>query len=315
MRPSSECSILFGIKPFIKQHQPNLYHPKPAGQEHLDCCFVSSHTQRRHRQRLGEQPVRDQHEEYFLPRQQLLASSIMADAGGVSSQQPLYVKYPISSQWEFTLKNGQSFKGEVYCTDPVADLVILQDAQNDIRMISVSSIDAATRDEASEDSTIQQKKVEAVHAKKALEEREKRAIRMAQESLMHVNPKVRRSEVISLPRTYNNYPPSKNLSLNQCVLLLLCCVAFVFLFRVNDGGLRFVNLAIGRQADARGQLVFDRLLKACNEVVWKNESIIVLDSIKVDPPYTQEDCKLVASGQQGGSLDRVQKIVSSVTTA
>jgi len=181
----------------------------------------------------------------------------MADAGGVSSQQPLYVKYPISSQWEFTLKNGQSFKGEVYCTDPVADLVILQDAQNDIRMISVSSIDAATRDEASEDSTIQQKKVEAVHAKKALEEREKRAIRMAQESLMHVNPK----------------------------------------------------------ADARGQLVFDRLLKACNEVVWKNESIIVLDSIKVDPPYTQEDCKLVASGQQGGSLDRVQKIVSSVTTA
>ena len=68
----------------------------------------------------------------------------MADAGGVSSQ-PLYEKYPISSSWEFTLKNGQSVKGEVYCTDPVADLVILQDSQNDIRMVSVSSIDAATR--------------------------------------------------------------------------------------------------------------------------------------------------------------------------
>ena len=116
----------------------------------------------------------------------------MADAGGVSSQQPLYAKYPISSQWEFTLKDGQSIKGEIYCTDPVADLVILQDSQNDIRMISVSSIDAASRDEANEDTTIEQKKVEAVHAKKAMEEREKRAIRMAQESLKHLNPKVRR---------------------------------------------------------------------------------------------------------------------------
>ena len=71
------------------------------------------------------------------------------------------------------------------------------------------------------------------------------------------------------------------------------------------------------QASPKGQVVFDRLLKACNEVVWKNESIIVLDSIKVDPPYTQEDCKLLQSsalGQQG-SLDRVQKIVSSITSA
>jgi len=185
----------------------------------------------------------------------------MADARGRggSSQQPLYAKYPISSQWEFTLKNGQSVKGEVYCTDPVADLVILQDSQNDIRMISVSSIDAASREEANEEMTIEHNKVEAVHAKKAMEEREKRAIRMAQESLKHLNPK----------------------------------------------------------ADPKGQLVFDCLLKACNEVVWKNESILVLDSIKVDPPYTQEDCKLLkpsASGQQG-SLDRVQKIVSSITGA
>ena len=153
-----------------------------------------------------------------------------ADAGGVSSQeQPLYAKYPISSQWEFTLKDGQSFKGEVYCTDPVADLVILQDSENnDIRMISVASIDAASRDEANEDTTIEQqqpKKVEAVHAKKAMEEREKRAIRMAQESLKHLNPKVRRSEVIS-HACNNNLKSilfSRNSWLNQCVFLLLYC--------------------------------------------------------------------------------------------
>ena len=116
----------------------------------------------------------------------------MADnAGG----EPLYAKYPISSQWEFTLKSGESVKGEVYCTDPVADLVILQDSRNnDIRMISVSSIDDESREEANdndESSTIEQKKMDTVHAKKALDEREKRAIRMAQESLKHLNPKVR----------------------------------------------------------------------------------------------------------------------------
>jgi hypothetical protein len=67
------------------------------------------------------------------------------------------------------------------------------------------------------------------------------------------------------------------------------------------------------QASPKGQVVFDRLLKACNEVVWKGESIIVLKQIQVDPPYAQENCKLLQAGsaQAGGSLDRVQKIVAA----
>ena len=154
------------------------------------------------------------------------SSRIMADAGGVSSQ-PLYEKYPISSSWEFTLKNGQSVKGEVYCTDPVADLVILQDSQNDIRMVSVSSIDAATRDEASEDSSIELKKVEAVHFKKVLDEREKRAIRMAQEKIKQFNPKVRKRDISYLFPCDNipiHFVSFENLRLNQhCLLLFLFC--------------------------------------------------------------------------------------------
>jgi hypothetical protein len=69
------------------------------------------------------------------------------------------------------------------------------------------------------------------------------------------------------------------------------------------------------QASPKGQVVFDRLLKACNEVVWKGESIIVLKQIQVDPPYAQENCKLLQAGsaQAGGSLDRVQKIVAATT--
>jgi hypothetical protein len=123
--------------------------------------------------------------------------------GGESSStnsamaQQLYAKYPMSSQWEFTLKNGETFKGEVYCTDPVADLVVIQDALKDIRMISVASISESRQ--VSEASAEAQQKLalssagNVVHAKKALEEREKRAIRIAQDSLKHLNPKVRRT--------------------------------------------------------------------------------------------------------------------------
>jgi small nuclear ribonucleoprotein (snRNP)-like protein len=121
-----------------------------------------------------------------------------------SSSQPLYIKYPISSQWEFKLNNGETVKGEIYCTDPVADLVILQDStNNDIRMISVTSINGEKQTTGNKGSDIEEdatqkaavavaaKKVDIVHSKKVLDEREKRAIRLAQESLKHLNPKVR----------------------------------------------------------------------------------------------------------------------------
>ncbi len=65
-----------------------------------------------------------------------------------------------------------------------------------------------------------------------------------------------------------------------------------------------------------GQTVFDRLLKACNEVKWNGESIIVLNQIKVDPPYRGENCKLLQTGgPEGvldeGSLERVKRIVGA----
>ena len=66
-----------------------------------------------------------------------------------------------------------------------------------------------------------------------------------------------------------------------------------------------------QQATPEGQAVFDRLLKACNEVVWKGESIQVLNQIQVDPPYTVDKCRLIsdAGRQSEASLERVQKIV------
>ena len=97
----------------------------------------------------------------------------------------------MSSQWEFKLTDGQSLKGEVYCADQDSDLVVLQDAEGNISMVSVAMIESAVSTNVA--TTIEAAMpAEASHLKKTLEDREKRAIRMAQESLKHLNPKVRR---------------------------------------------------------------------------------------------------------------------------
>ena len=135
-------------------------------------------------------------------------STTSTSTTSASPQQPLYIKYPISSQWEFKLNNGETVQGEIYCTDQVADLIILQDStNNDIRMISVTSIITGETQQITENNngsdieeddaiekaatTTTTNKVDIVHSKKVLDEREKRAIRLAQESLKHLNPKVR----------------------------------------------------------------------------------------------------------------------------
>mmetsp|Transcript_132275 Transcript_132275/g.197059 ORF Transcript_132275/g.197059 Transcript_132275/m.197059 type:complete len:195 (-) Transcript_132275:68-652(-) len=173
-----------------------------------------------------------------------------------SSQPSLHARYPIKSTWEFILHNGETVKGEVYCTDPLADIVVLHDQLGEVRMVSVSAIKESNQLQEAATEPIPSSNV--THVKKILEEREKRAIRLAQESLRHLNPK----------------------------------------------------------ASPKGQAVFDRLLKACNEVVWKGESIIVMNQIQVDPPYSQETCKLLpaSASQAGGSLDRVQKIVVAASS-
>jgi hypothetical protein len=78
-------------------------------------------------------------------------------------------------------------------------------------------------------------------------------------------------------------------------------------------------LLLVNQASPKGQACFDRLLKACNEVVWKDESIIVLNQVQVDPPYTPGTCKIVVQRNnagykkslEDGSLERVKKIVAA----
>jgi len=86
-------------------------------------------------------------------------------------------------------------------------------------------------------------------------------------------------------------------------------------FTAFNSNTKYIHILFFFQATPEGQLVFDKLLKACNEVVWKGESIIVLKEIRVDPPYKPDNCSLIKGGSGGldaHSLERVKKIVSTV---
>lgn len=77
-----------------------------------------------------------------------------------------------------------------------------------------------------------------------------------------------------------------------------------------------LTFVVATQASPEGQKIFDKLLKACNEVEWKGESIRVLKEIRVDPPYKPENCSLIKSDGGGldvHSLERVKKIVSAAS--
>ena len=127
-------------------------------------------------------------------------------------------RFPVNSLQQITmLPDHEVITGRVYCTDEITRTLVLQKAltyttlSSDIRIISLSSIvqsqqlqendsGAATVTDASGNKvTVVEDNVRAtpltqplpIIQKKALEERERRAIRLAEESLRHINPKVR----------------------------------------------------------------------------------------------------------------------------
>jgi len=107
-----------------------------------------------------------------------------------SSSLPLYSQYPISSHWELTLTNDETVSGEVYCTDPVAEVVVLHNDLKEVRVVSVGQIrDSKQIKEADVDTASVSSGFNTAHAKKALDEREKRSLKLAQESWKSVNPK------------------------------------------------------------------------------------------------------------------------------
>lgn len=185
--------------------------------------------------------------------------------------------YPVNTLMELTISPTNAIvRGLVYCTDAFSNTVVLKKSlvhttlASEITVIHVSNVvkskalddGSLSEDEAKElagVADLNELKLPLPHvSRRALEERERRAVRLAEESFSHVN----------------------------------------------------------QRASPEGQKIFDKLLKACNEVVWRGESILVLKEIRVDPPYAASNCALVGSGSGGTldahSLERVKRIVSSV---
>jgi len=196
----------------------------------------------------------------------------LTDKDGTSLQE----KYPVNSILELTLSpNNEIVRGLVYCTDKISNTVVLKKSlkhttlSSEIRLINAASIidkkvivavapkehESSTSDITDENSLEEAEELMLPLpnvSRKAVDERERRAIKLAMENMAHVN----------------------------------------------------------QNASSEGQAVFDRLLKACNEVVWRGESILVLNQIRVDPPYGSNDCKLLQTGGMNeGSLERVKKLL------
>eukprot|EP00571_Detonula_confervacea_P015053 CAMPEP_0172309312 /NCGR_PEP_ID=MMETSP1058-20130122/9641_1 /TAXON_ID=83371 /ORGANISM="Detonula confervacea, Strain CCMP 353" /LENGTH=212 /DNA_ID=CAMNT_0013021909 /DNA_START=145 /DNA_END=783 /DNA_ORIENTATION=- len=195
----------------------------------------------------------------------------------------LAATYPVNTLMELKLApTGTTIRGLIYTTDEISNSIVLKKSlvhttlSSEITVINAGSVmeskalDVSKKDIGEESarelagvSNLDELKVPLPSvSRKALEEREKRAIRLAEESFSHINQK----------------------------------------------------------ASPEGQKIFDKLLKACNEVVWKGESILVLKEIRVDPPYTADNCSLIINNgaNSGGldehSLERVKKIVKSAAT-
>jgi hypothetical protein len=116
---------------------------------------------------------------------------------------PLSVSYPVNSIVELTLSpDRQVVRGLVYCTDVISNSIVLKKSlvhttvSQEVFVVNASSVlkknmvkEVASSEEGAEEQAMPLANV----TNKSLEDKEKRAIRLAEESFGHINQKVRRS--------------------------------------------------------------------------------------------------------------------------
>jgi len=115
----------------------------------------------------------------------------------------LSVRYPVNSTWEFTLPNDEVAAGTVYCTDEVSQTVVLQKSLAhttltfEVHMVQVASIQkeklVSSSTENSSSNNVEGaplSKPLPVVQKKVLEERERKASKLAEERYRHINQNV-----------------------------------------------------------------------------------------------------------------------------
>lgn len=62
---------------------------------------------------------------------------------------------------------------------------------------------------------------------------------------------------------------------------------------------------IGIGVTPEGQRAFNSIVKTLNEVRWNGKDIVVMDEVKIVPPYGPENC----TGKEGQLLNHVKKIL------
>jgi len=67
--------------------------------------------------------------------------------------------------------------------------------------------------------------------------------------------------------------------------------------------------ALNPRAPKPGQAVFDALAKTM-DCAWLDNSVVVLDQVKIDPPYEPDNC-LSLDGDQN-ALDRIRRILANL---
>jgi len=129
----------------------------------------------------------------------------MASASGSPAAPPgmLAQRFPVNSLQELTLNDGETVSGRIYCTDELTGSIVLQKAlvhttlASEIRIVPVLSVTKSVvlseENEASAVAPTPLTQPLPKIQKKAMEERERRAIRLAEEQLRHINQKVRRA--------------------------------------------------------------------------------------------------------------------------
>lgn len=103
-------------------------------------------------------------------------------------------QYPVNAVLELTLADDVKVQGCVYCTDEISKTVVLKKAlthttlASEVFMVNANAIQATKviQQEASEEEKIPLANIN----RKALEQQEKRAVRLAEEALKHINQKV-----------------------------------------------------------------------------------------------------------------------------
>lgn len=233
--------------------------------------------------------------------------SNVGNGNRIDKNKPLCINYPVNSVVELTLApNKEVVMGLVYTTDEISNSIVLKKSLKHTTLASEIQICNANMIIArkilrgqSQDSNL--KSLEKMENLVDRSRDKEDLIDEESEEVHAYNPDAEVSEPL---------PVVSKKALDEREKRTM---------RLTEEGFSQIN----QKASAEGQAVFDRLLKACNEVVWRDESIFVLNQIRVDPPYNKENCKLLVTANSAdaggslneGSLDRVKKIVGSSSSS